>query len=31
MLRPVIQYPNPLLAKKSEPVVEINDEIRALA
>ncbi|MBQ5728436.1 MAG: peptide deformylase, partial [Mailhella sp.] len=31
MLRPVIQYPNPLLAKKSEPVAEINDEIRALA
>ena len=31
MLRPVVQYPNPLLAKKSEPVAEINDEIRALA
>ena len=31
MLRPVIQYPNPLLGKKSEPVAEINDEIRALA
>ncbi len=31
MLRPVLQYPDPLLAKVSEPVVEINDEIRALA
>lgn len=31
MLRPVLQYPDPLLAKVSEPVAEINDEIRALA
>ncbi len=31
MLRPVLQYPDPLLAKVSEPVVEINDKIRALA
>ena len=31
MLRPVVQYPNPVLGKKSEPVAEINDEIRALA
>ena len=31
MLRPVLQYPDPTLAKVSEPVAEINDEIRALA
>lgn len=31
MLRPVLQYPDPLLAKVSEPVAEINDDIRALA
>ncbi len=31
MLRPVLQYPDPLLAKKCEPVSEVNDEIRALA
>ena len=31
MLRPVLQYPDPQLAKVSEPVTEINDEIRALA
>lgn len=31
MLRPVLQYPDPLLAEVSEPVAEINDEIRALA
>lgn len=31
MLRPVLQYPDPLLSKVSEPVAEINDEIRALA
>ncbi len=31
MLRPVLQYPDPTLAKVSEPVTEINDEIRALA
>ncbi len=31
MLRPVLQYPDPLLARVSEPVAEINDEIRALA
>ncbi len=31
MLCPVLQYPDPLLAKTSEPVQEINDEIRALA
>lgn len=31
MLRPVLQYPDPTLAKISEPVAEINDDIRALA
>jgi len=31
MLRPVLQYPDPLLARKCEPVAEINDEIRSLA
>ena len=31
MLRPVLQYPDPTLAKVSEPVAEINDEILALA
>ena len=31
MLRPVLQYPDPTLARVSEPVAEINDEIRALA
>lgn len=31
MLRPVLQYPDPTLAKVSEPVAEINDDIRALA
>ncbi len=31
MLRPVLQYPDPLLSRVSEPVAEINDEIRALA
>ena len=31
MLRPVLQYPDPTLAKVREPVAEINDEIRALA
>lgn len=31
MLRPVLQYPDPTLAKVSEPVAEINDEVRALA
>ncbi len=30
MLRPVLQYPDPLLARKCEPVQEINDEIRSL-
>lgn len=31
MLRPVLQYPDPLLSRVSEPVDEINDEIKALA
>ena len=31
MLRPVVQYPDPVLAKVCEPVAEITDEIRALA
>lgn len=31
MLRPVLQYPDPKLTKVSEPVTEINDDIRALA
>ena len=31
MLRPVLQYPDPTLTKISEPVAEINDDIRALA
>ncbi|MGN1038658.1 MAG: peptide deformylase [Mailhella sp.] len=31
MLRPVLQYPDPLLGRVSEPVDEINDEIKALA
>ena len=31
MLRPVLQYPDPTLARVSEPVAEINDEIRSLA
>lgn len=31
MLRPVLQYPDPRLAKVSEPVAEINNEIRSLA
>jgi len=31
MLRSVLQYPDPLLSRVSEPVAEINDEIRALA
>ena len=31
MLRPVLQYPDPLLSKKCEQVDEINEEIRALA
>jgi peptide deformylase len=31
MLRPVLQYPDPLLSRVCEPVSEINDEIRALA
>lgn len=30
MLRPLIQYPNPLLAKKAEPIVEIDDSVREL-
>lgn len=31
MLRPVVQYPDPLLAKVCEPVAEIDDGVRALA
>lgn len=31
MLRPVLQYPDPRLTKVSEPVAEINNEIRSLA
>lgn len=31
MLRPVLQYPDPRLKQKSEPVERIDDEIRALA
>jgi peptide deformylase len=30
MLRPVLQYPDPRLAQKSEPVESVDDEIRAL-
>ncbi|MBP3730494.1 MAG: peptide deformylase [Mailhella sp.] len=31
MLRPVVQYPDPVLAKICEPVAEIDDEVRSLA
>lgn len=31
MLRPVLQYPDPRLARVSEPVAEVDDEVRALA
>ena len=31
MPRTIVTYPNPVLAKKAAPVVEITDEIRALA
>ena len=31
MLRPILQYPDPRLARKSAEVAEIDDEIRTLA
>ena len=31
MKLPVLQYPDPRLSQKSEPIVEITDEIRDLA
>ncbi len=31
MAREIVKYPDPVLAKKSEPVAEITDELRALA
>ena len=31
MILPIVQYPDPLLARPSEPVSEITDEIRKLA
>lgn len=31
MPRKIVTYPNPVLARKAEPVTEITDEIRALA
>lgn len=31
MLRPLVQYPDPRLAKVSEPVAEIDDSVRELA
>ncbi len=31
MPRTIVTYPNPVLAKKAAPIVEITDEIRALA
>ena len=30
-LLPIIQYPDPVLAAKAEPVTEFNDELRKLA
>ena len=31
MIRPILTIPNPVLARKAQPVTEVNDTIRALA